>query len=494
MNDLGLEDELATLDLGDARLDRRARLVLQRCFESPQASLTAAQANWAEMMGAYRLFAHEPCTDQAILQAHAVKVLARVRQQSCVLVIQDTSELDYTHHPALQGTGPLAAEERQGFFLHTQWVVNEQRLPLGTWRAQMPARESAAGEANRRKRLPLEQKESYRWLEGYRAACELAAQAPGVQVISMGDRENDIYEIYVEWQQRRQANRPAADWLIRCNQDRALREEPAPPPAGPKPRRRGEGPLRPEVDARLLAHLARQPVVGGVSFTIQSKEQWKKVHGGNRQATFRQGRTVRQEIRVAQVTPRPPHRPNTTLPAVTFWVVMATEIDPPPGQEPIHWVLLTSLPVTDLTPALRVLQLYLARWEIEVFHRVLQSGCRIETLQFEEASRLKPAIALYMIVAWRILYLMKLGREVPALSCEVVFADLEWKPLWIIVRKQPLPPQPPSLGEVLGMIGQLGGHPGRRGDGPPGPQALWRGLQQVHAFAQAWQAFGPERS
>lgn len=481
MTDHGLEHELATLDLGDVRLDRRARLVLRRCFASPQASPTAAQANWAEMMGAYRLFAHEQCTDQALLQAHAVEVLARVRQQSCVLVIQDTSELDYTHHPALEGTGPLAAEERQGFFLHTQWVVSDQRLPLGTWQAQITAREPSEGEANRRKRLPLEEKESYRWLEGYRAACELAAQAPGVQVISSGDRENDIYEIYVEWQQRRQEHRPAADWLIRCNQDRALRDDP-------------ENPLVPEVDARLLAQMAQQPVVGGVSFTIQSKAQWKKVHGGNRQATFRQGRTVRQEIRIAQVTPRPPHRPNTTLPAVTFWVVMATEIDPPPGQEPISWVLLTSLPVTDLTQALRVLQLYLARWEIEVFHRVLKSGCRIEKLQFAEASRLKPAIALYMIVAWRILFLMKLGREVPELSCEVVFADLEWKPLWIIVQQQPLPPQPPSLGEVLRMIGQLGGHPGRRRDGPPGPQALWRGLQQMRCFTQAWQAFGPDTS
>jgi len=404
-----------------------------------------------------------------------------VREHTRVLVIQDTSELDYTHHPALAGTGPLAAEERQGFFLHTQWVVSDQRLPLGTWQAQISAREPSEGEANRRKRLPLEEKESYRWLEGYRAACALAAQAPGVQVISCGDRENDIYEIYVDWQQRRQEHRPAADWLIRGNQDRALRDDP-------------EHPLVPGVDARLLAQMAQQPVVGGVRFTIQSKAQWKKVSGGNRQRTFRQGRTVRQEIRVAQVTPRPPHRPGTTLPAVTFWVVMATEIDPPPGQEPISWVLLTSLPVHDLAQALDVLQLYLARWEIEVFHRVLKTGCRIEKLQFQDHARLQPAIALYLIVAWRILYLMKLGREVPELSCEVVFAELEWKPLWIIVRQQPLPPQPPSLGEVIGMIGQLGGHPGRRGDGPPGPQALWRGLQQVHAFAQAWQAFGPERS
>jgi Transposase Tn5 dimerisation domain/Transposase DNA-binding len=481
MNDPGLEHELATLDLGDVRLDRRARRVLQRCFESPQASLTAAQANWAEMMGAYRLFAHEQCTDQALLQAHAVAVLERVRQHPGVLVIQDTTELDYSHHPALEGTGPLAAEQRQGFFLHTQWVVNEQRLPLGTWQAQINARELTDGDPNRRKHLPLEQKESYRWLKGYRAACELVAQAPGVQVISMGDRENDLYEIYVDWQQRRQENRPAADWLIRCNQDRVLQDDPA-------------HPLVPEVDARLLAQLAQQPVLGGVRFTIQSKAQWKKVHGGHRQATFRQGRTVRQEIRVAQVTPRPPRRPDATLPAVTFGGVMATEIDPPPGQEPIHWVLLTSLPVHDLAQALRVLQLYLARWEIEVFHRVLKSGCRIEQLQFTEASRLKPAIALYLIVAWRILFLMKLGREVPDLSGEVVFADFEWKPLWIIVRQQPLPPRPPRLGELIGMIGQLGGHPGRRGDGPPGPQALWRGLQQVHAFAQAWQAFGPERS
>jgi hypothetical protein len=481
MNDGGLEHELATLDLGDARLDRRAQAVLRRFFESPQASPTAAQRGWAEMMGAYRLFDHEQCTEQALLQAHQAAVLERVRQHARVLVIQDTSELDYTHHPALEGTGPLAAEERRGFFLHTQWVVSDQRLPLGTWQAQIQAREPSDGDVNRRKRLPLEQKESYRWLVGYRAACDLAAQAPSVQVISCGDRENDIYEIYVEWQQRRQDNRVAADWLIRCSQDRALRDSP-------------EQPLVPDVDARLLAQVAQQPVLGGVRFTLQTKEQCKKVTGGSRQSTLRQGRTVRQEIRAAAVTPRPPHRRGTQLPEVTFWVVMATEIDPPPGQEPINWVLLTSLPVRDLEQALSVLQLYLARWEIEVFHRVLKSGCRIEKLQFQDPTRLKPAIALYMIVAWRILYLMKLGREVPQLPCEIVFDATEWKPLWIIVRGRALPSQPPSVQEVIRMLGQLGGHPGRRRDGPPGPEAMWRGLQSLRCFAQAWQAFGPESS
>jgi hypothetical protein len=481
MNDAGLAHELATLDLGDRRLNRRAVEVLIRLAQSPSSSPNAALQGWAEILGAYRLFDHPHCTEQALLQAHRTAVLERVRQQSRVLVIQDTTELDYTRHTQLEGRGPLAAKDRQGFFLHTQWVVTDRRLPLGAWHADIYAREpEVTGEAHRRKRLPIEKKESYRWLEGYRSACELAAQAPAAQVISCSDREGDIYEVFLEEQRRRQEHRPAAHWLIRCQQNRALLAC-------------ASQPFVPGVDARLLAQVAQQPVLGGVFFAIKTKQQLKKVKG-NRQRSVRQGRRVRQEIRVGQVTLRPPHRPGEALPEVTLWVVMATELDPPPGQDPIHWVLLTSLPVPDLETAVDVLELYLARWEIEVFHRVLKSGCRVEKLQFEDASRLKPALALYLIVAWRILYLMKLGREHPELPCEVGFDESEWKPLWVIVHRRPLPPKPPSLQEVILMMAQFGGHIGRKSDGPPGPETLWRGLQSLRCFSLAWETFGPNTS
>lgn len=485
MSDGGIARELSTLDLGDRRLDRRARAVVSRLFESPQQSPKAAMRGAAEMTGAYRLFDHPRCTDEALLGAHRERVLERVREQARVVVIQDTTELDYTGRRTLAGSGPLSIEERRGFFLHTQWVVSDGRLPLGAWEASIYSREAPSLEPKdpqRRKHLPLERKESFRWLAGYRSACDLAARAPGVQVISCADRESDLYDCFVEWQQRRQEARVAADWVIRCSKDRRVLEE------GPQ-ETPGDG-----AQAHLIAQVARHPVLGGVRFRLASKVQSKKGRGGSRKKVHRQGRTVRQEIRAGEIRLRPPYRPGTTLPEVTLRVVMATEIDPPPGQDPVNWVLLTSLPVGDLSQALEVLQIYLTRWEIEEFHRVLKTGCRVERLQLQDAQRLRPALALYLIVAWRILYLTKLGRACPSLPCDALFEPSEWQSLWVVVRRQPLPPQVPSLQEVILMIAQLGGYAGRKGDGPPGAQAMWEGMQAVRHFAMAWEAFGPNNT
>lgn len=198
-----ITDELDGIDLGDDRLNRRVRDVLSRLYQSPSVSPTAAMHGWAEMMGAYRLFDQPECTQEAILAPHRQAVLARVREHRRVLLVQDTTELDYTAKTRQAGRGPLSSEQRQGYFLHTQWVITEDRLPLGAWDCQTYARDPEVGVAAERKKKCIEQKESFRWLEGYRQACTLALQAPGVQVISCADREGDIYEVFAEWQKLR---------------------------------------------------------------------------------------------------------------------------------------------------------------------------------------------------------------------------------------------------------------------------------------------------
>jgi Transposase Tn5 dimerisation domain/Transposase DNA-binding len=475
--------ELAAIDLGDVRLNRRAEQVLARLLESPLASPTAAMHGWAEMVGAYRLLDHPECTLEAILQAHRQPVLERVRTQSRVLLIQDTTELDYSSKKKQAGRGPLGEADRQGYFLHTQWAVSEHRLPLGSWDWQIRARDPEVGIASERKKKPIEEKESYRWLEGYRHACALAEQAPGVEVISCADREGDVYEVFVEWQQHRQDNLPAAEWLIRCNQNRAILQSDDEAVV-----RSALGPA-----ASLIEEVRQTPAVGGVCFEISTKEQFKKIKG-TRRRSVRQGRRVRQEIRVRRVSLRPPDRPGHKLPSVSIWVVMATEVDPPPGQDPINWTLLTSKPVENLEQAVELIQWYQVRWEIEVFHRVLKSGCKVEELQFKKDTRIKPIIALYAIVAWRILYLTKLGRECPDLPCDVVFAEEEWKSICLIRRGPEGLLKKPSLQEMILLIASFGGHIGRRSDGPPGPEVMWRGMQCLRCFALAWRSFGQNSS
>jgi hypothetical protein len=192
------------------------------------------------------------------------------------------------------------------------------------------------------------------------------------------------------------------------------------------------------------------------------------------------------------VSLKAPYRQGTPLPDLQVHAVWVREVNAAAGIEPIDWLLLTSLPIDTAAAVLQVVDYYTGRWPIEVYYRVYKSGCRVEQLQLETAARLWPCLMLYKVVAWRVLYVMKLGREVPDVPCDVVFAAAEWKPVWCVTQRKPLPPRPPRLGEFLAWLGRLGGHNGRAGDGPPGAEALWRGIRRMTDLALAWQTFGPE--
>lgn len=470
-----VEEEFATAQTGDERLTRRLKLMIERMAASPLASIASAFRGWAEVTGAYRFLAHPRTEVQTVLEPHRDATLRRVQSHSRVLLLQDTSELDYTAKKALKGTGPLGETHRQGFFAHNQLVISPERLPLGVWGTEIYARdEEEHGKADTRKHKAIEEKESYRWLQGYREACELGRLAPETQVIACGDRESDIYEIFSERKQREERGEPVAEWLIRCNQNRRI-QIPLTPEA-------------PEPPGRIREAVAGGERLGTLCVTIRAKEQSKKIQG-NRKKVFRSARVATLEVRVATVELRAPYRKGGKLPAVRIRVLEAHELDPPPGDEPIDWVLLSSLPVVDLEDALDLIHLYVGRWEIEVFHRVLKTGCRVEELQLKTDQSIKVAIAIYMVVAWRVLYLMKVGRECPELPCDVVFEEDEWQSLWVLCHGPEAIRQKPSLGEFLTQVAILGGFLGRKADGSPGPQVLWQGLSRLRDFALAWRVF-----
>jgi len=475
-----IRQELVSAELGDKRLLKRMELILDRLTESPMASIKSAFKGWAEVMGAYRFFNNVKTSVAKILKPHRDATLERVKQFKRVLVIQDTTELDYTKKKNLEGTGPLSTISRQGFFAHNQLVVTPERLSLGVWNTQIYARDEeehgkkARGE---RKQTPIEQKESYRWLQGYRDACDMAQRAPGVQVIACADREGDIYEVFEEWHRRLASGQTSAEWLIRCNQNRRL-----------------DGDLREDKDGQVYRKIRDEvessPLLGTFQLRVKKKEQIKKVKGNSVKMT-RSARTAQMEVRATRVTLHPPQRKGKKLPRVTFCVVMATEKDPPKDEDPIDWVLLTSLEVREFQTALEIVDLYAVRWEIEVFHRVLKTGCKVEELQLKKDERTKVAIALYMVVAWRVLYLMTLGRECPTLPCDVVFEKDEWQAFWVIVHDghPEALDEKPSLGEFVRKVAEYGGFLGRKCDGNPGPQSIWQGLTQVRHFAIAWRVY-----
>jgi Transposase Tn5 dimerisation domain len=242
---------------------------------------------------------------------------------------------------------------------------------------------------------------------------------------------------------------------------------------------------------KLLETVAESPVLGTRSFQVKHRVQNKKIKG-NRIKVQRPARRVMLEVRVAKIELAGPWRRRTQLPPVTISVVLAKEIDPPADQEAICWILLTSLEVETLAEASEILEFYLVRWEIEVFHRVLKTGCRVEELQLKEDQRVQPAIALYMIVAWRVLYLLKLGRECPELPCDVAFEREEWQAIVVLVKgRETLTSTPPSLREMVRMVAGFGGFVARKSDGEPGAESMWIGLSRLRDFALCWQSFGP---
>jgi hypothetical protein len=467
-----VKEEMGTAHLRDSRLEKRLLLIMQRIFSSPVASLKAACSGWAETIAAYRFFNNEKVTESALLAPHQTATLQRVQAQERVLVIQDTTEIDYSSKEDLEGKGPLSVEARQGFFAHSQYVVTPERVPLGIWGTKIYARDQAGKKVNR-KDQPIKLKESYRWMEGYGDACRLAEMAPGTQVVSMCDREGDIYEVFLEWQKRRERGETAAAWLIRSCQDRSLVPF--------------ENANTDKKAVKLREAVEQSALLGTIEFDVTKHTGNKKVKG-SRCKTVRQARRVIQEVRAIEVTLKAPWRKGAKLETVKIGVVLAREKNPPAGQDRIEWVLLTSLPVAGFEQAQEVISLYLARWDIEVFHRVLKTGCRVEKLQLTEADRIKPAIVLYMIVAWRIAYVMKLGRVCPNLPCDVIFEEAEWRAVYHVVKRKPAV-EKPTLSEMVKMVGSLGGHLGRKGDGAPGAQSMWQGIMRARDFALGWLLF-----
>jgi hypothetical protein len=456
-------------DFGDARLDARLPKVLRRLSEQPTRSIPAACQDPAEIAAAYRFCANPKATPDKVLAPHARATLDRVRAHPVVLVVQDTTEIDLTRAEERVG-GPLSDDGRCGLFAHPVLALTPDRVPLGVLAADLWSREPAgpttpaADRRRDRKAKPIEDKESFRWLTGYRVACAAAAAAPGTRVIAVSDSEGDIYECL----QAGEAG--AAGFLIRACQDRAVLADGQP---------------------HLFDALAEKKSLG--RFAVRVRKRPATTGPERKRRRPRAARTAKLTVRTARVRLRGPMRPGGKLADLTVHVVLAQEDRPPAGADPVVWVLFTSLPVGTFAEARQVLDYYACRWEIEVFFRTLKSGCRVEALQFERQDRYEVCLAVYLIVAWRVLYLLMRGRTAPRTRCTAVLTAAEWQVVYVLAHGR-VPKVPPPLGEMIVLIAKLGGYLGRKADGPPGPKALWIGLQRMRDYATAWTAFGSKKA
>lgn len=488
-----VKEEMAEARLGDERLDRRLMMLLSALGERPQASIPAACGGWNETSAAYRFFDNEKVTPEEILASHFSRTQERIREQAVALLTQDTTELDFTRpQKQMVGSGPLDASSRRGAFAHPMVAFTPEGVPLGCISAELWAREESDDETpttpqdkqRRKATTPIEDKESMRWLTGLRRARDVAQQVPHTQCICLADSEADIYEVFSE-----PRGEVPIHWLVRACQNRSIRPSKMSVPACEE---NATAAGEPNVVQHVREQVALAPVLFTNEISVRGR-QLKVKCSKRRRGQPRLSRETTVAVRATTVTLRPPWRPDRRLPPVSVQVVWCSEVNPPENDEPVDWLLITTLPIDTPEQVRKIVQYYTSRFLIEVFFRVLKSGCRVEERQFERLDRMLCCVAVYLIVAWRVFMLCRLGNSCPDLDCETVFEPAEWKAVWSVTRRQPLPKKPPPLGVMIRLVAQLGGYVNRPNRSePPGPQTVWLGLQRTRDLAWAWITFGPE--
>lgn len=477
-------NEMKDVDLKDKRLNKRLAEVLSQLGGRPTASIPAACGGYAELAAAYRLFDNDNVCFDNVLKPHIEATRRRIAEQPVVILVQDTTEIDLTRpEQQVVGAGPLDNGPRRGVFLHPLHGFTPDGTPLGTVHAKVWTRDDEppppkSERRARQKHTPIEEKESQRWIDSLRQARQEAQLAPDTRVVCTADSEADIYELLVE----AQAEPHEVDWIVRACQNRAVRKN-------------GEKDVKnQEPGLAVVNHLRERVLLSKVLFTqtINVRGRKPKVSCDNRSRRQpRQSRTAEVEVRATRVTLRPPWRHDRKLPDVTVNVVLVREINPPAGDTPVEWILLTSLSIETVEQVLQVIQFYCVRWIIEILFHTLKSGCRVEDRRFEHVDRVLPCLAVYLIVSWRTLFVCRLGREFPEISCEAIFEPAEWQSVYRVVRGASPPHEPPKLVEMIRLVAQLGGYVNRRRDADPGPQTVWLGLQRTHDIALCWTLFGP---
>jgi len=444
-----------------APLTQRLMTMARDFWSRPMADIPEACQSASKMQAAYRFLSNEDVEFETLLQPHYAATEQRINdvgEGSVVLVPQDTTSVNYTALKTVDGLGPIGTtvDGAQGLHLHSSLAMTVQGVPLGFVDAQCWARDPKEfGKKAKRAALPIEDKESYRWIKSYQAVAAVQKRNPQVQLVSVGDREADIYELFEE-----ALRDPAGPGLlVRAVHDRKVQDE----------------------HRRLFDTVQAQPIAGYQSIHLPRQKN-------------RPAREAKLAIRFAAVTLCPP-KSKPGLAPLAVQMVFAQEVDPPAQVEPIEWALLTTIKVDNFEQACEKLAWYTQRWGIEVFHRTLKSGCRVEDRQLGHGDHLQACLAIDMVIAWRIHHMTKLGREIPDLPAEAYFDRDECDVLIARERrdlKRPIDAPAPTLYEAIRMIAKLGGFIGRKSDGEPGTETLWRGLLRLDGMTEGWRlASGP---
>jgi hypothetical protein len=461
--------EFGGADLGDLRRSKRLVRVAEALCQESHGTLPGSFSDWSELKAAYRLFEEPDVRYEDILTAHLVRVREECRRRGQYLVVEDTTELDFTSHQAAEDLGRIGDDGGRGLWLHSTLAMRiekwtEAQEPLVTvlglaaqhcWARTMPT--VGRGKEKKKERLERE-RESQRWA----AALEQIGPPPqGVRWTYVADRESDIYEVFLRCREH--------DWdfIVRANQPRALSQE----------------------DGSVFEAVAAAPVLG--RFQLKLRARRRRVIRPNHKRQRRRvrlahpARTVELEVRASAVQLRGPWRPGGWLESCPMNVVEVKEVNPREGDEPIHWVLLTNWPCQSFEQVLRVVRAYSRRWLIEEYHKCLKTGTKIEDSQLSEARGIEALLGILAVAAVRLLNRKLLARTFPREP--VVPAEVGEAVLAILEAHYARPRGGWTNASFLTAVAKLGGFPGRKGDGSPGWLTIWRGWVLLVAMARGFE-------
>jgi hypothetical protein len=395
-----IEEELGRVDFYDDRLILRLHTLVEDFFKQVGTSVPQlCNGSGTKMKGAYRFFSNPKINMETILKSHTEATIERVRENKVVLAVQDTTSLNYTTHPKTKGLGPIMESRREslGFLLHGTMAFTPQGIPLGLLDARCWTRNpDEIGKGKQRHQLPIEEKESMKWLESYRAVSKVQEICPDTMLVSVCDREADIYEFFMEACK----NTDGPEILVRAERTRNRQSE----------------------EGKLWEVMAGKPIAGHLEIIIPKKNECP-------------ARTAKLAIRFSKIKLKPPQ--GKELEPIEIFCVYGFEVDYAADVDsPIEWLLLTTVSTTTFEQACERMDWYAKRWGIEVYHRILKSGCRTEERRLGDSGRLKVCLSIDLIIAWRLYFLMMKGRKTPNISCDNFFSEDEWKVLCMVMKKK----------------------------------------------------------
>lgn len=454
-NEGWIQDEFNSINLTDPRLHKRFFKIATELADRPADSIHSATADWASSKASYRFFENPEVDSDKILLPHFESTAWRCSKYSKIVVVEDTSYIDYNKHTKTKGLGKSFkshGKDVKGICMHAGLALSPTGLPLGLLYNKLWTRKENHLSEYDRTSVPIQLKESYRWIDCGRKSKKLLDNQ---EIILVSDREGDIYEAYED------AVESDYDVVIRCQHDRILDSE-----------------------LKISEELALEKIRGSHSVVIPGNGSRKE-------------KKIKLDIRYKRIELSA--RPNTqktqqnkSRENIQLYVVDASDI-----ANDINWRIITTLPVEKLQDAKDILNYYKMRWSIELYFKTLKTGCTIEDCRLGEGGKLVKYIALMSVIAWRIFWMTYISRHSPDISCENILMESEWKSAWWLLhrkrikegkmKRSDMPSKPPTLKEAIRWIAGNGGFKGRKSDGEPGLISIWRGWNRVLVGAEMFE-------